>query len=96
MIEYKLKPVPRGSAKKAPAAAVKVLRETENTAVGYGDSGLLNMIAEEMGWPHESWFTEKRVLDAIDRYHEGVLVKRYYRAFRGLARVFILPEHADD
>lgn len=83
-------PVPRGSHKEAPHAAVRVLLRTENRAVGYGDSGLLHLICEELGWPHEGWLTEKRVLDAIDRHHEGVLVKRYFRC-RRLARVFYLP-----
>jgi hypothetical protein len=92
-MKYRHKPVPKGSHKRAAQAAAKVLRATDNHAVGYGDSGLLHLIADELGWPHECWFTEKRVLDAIDRYHEGVLVKRYFRARRGLGRVFYLPEH---
>jgi len=92
-MKYSLLPVPRGSASKAPDAAVIVLRRTNNPAVCYGDSGLLHSIADEMGWPHEGHFTEKRVLDAIDRHNDGQLVKRYYR-LRRLARIFYLPEHA--
>jgi len=95
MPRYRYKPVPRGSAAKAPDAAVAVLRRTDNPAVAYGDGGLLHLIAEEMGWPHEFWFTEKRVLDAIDRHNKGQLVKRYFRAHRGLGRVFYLPEEAE-
>jgi hypothetical protein len=93
MRPHKYKPVLRGSHKRAAQVAAKVLTETDNSAIGYGDSGLLHMVAEQLGWPPESWLTEKRVLDAIDRHHEGVLVKRYFQARRGHARVFYLPGH---
>lgn len=90
----RLTPVPRGSGKRAPEAAVAVLKRTENNAVGWGDSGLLHLIATEMGWPHDAWLTEGRVLDAIDRHNDGHFEKRYFRTMgriNRLVRVFYLP-----
>lgn len=78
---------------KAADATVKVLRETDNPAVMAGDSFLLHTIATEMGWPHDCWLTEKRVLDAIDRSNAGQLVKGISRSNRR-RRIFYLPEHA--
>ncbi len=91
---YKYKPVPSGSHRLAAEAAVEVLRETNNPAICYGDGGLFHLVADKIGWPHEMWFTEDRVLNAIDRHHSGHLVKRYFMATRGKARVFYLPEYA--
>ncbi len=71
--------------------AVEVLRETDNPAVGYGDAGLLHLIADRAGVPHEAWKTEDRILNALSRT-PGSLVPRFFRARRGLARVFYLPE----
>lgn len=93
-MEYKFKPVPRGSGAQAAALAAVILRETDNPAIGYGDSGLLHLVCGRLGWPHEGWFTEKRVLDAIDRSYKGHLIKRYFSAAKGTGRVFYLPECA--
>lgn len=76
--------------------AAEYLRETGNPAIGWGDSGLLHAVAERAGLPHESIFTEKKVLDRIGYSNRGELVKTYtsYPGFRGLAkcRRFYLPE----
>jgi hypothetical protein len=48
-------------------AAVAVLRETNNPAVMWGDEGLLHMIAEKLGWPHECTKTSDRVMAALGR-----------------------------
>jgi hypothetical protein len=95
MVRFKLKPVPRGSGMKAAQFAADILRETDNIGIGWGDATLLHMVCTRLGWPHEAWLTERRVLDAIDRSHEGVLVKRFFRE-RGLRRVFYLPERIDE
>lgn len=70
--------------------AVEILRETDNPAVGYGDSYLLHDIAERAGKPHRGWRTEKAILDALSRT-PGILEKRYFRAWRNIARIFYLP-----
>jgi hypothetical protein len=88
------KPIPKGSAKLAAKAAADILRETKNTAIGYGDSGLLHLVCARLGWPHEGPLTEHRVLNAIDRHHDGFLHKRWFRARNKPARVFYLPEEA--
>lgn len=56
-------------------AAVLVLRESKNPAVGSGDSGLCHMIAERAGMGHDGWWTEKKVLDNLSR-QPGELVPR--------------------
>lgn len=74
-------------------AAVQVLRETDNPAVMWGDSGLLHAIAERMGWKHEGPRTEERVLNALSRT-PGELIPRMTRsAYRNrIVRIFRLPE----
>jgi len=80
-------------------AAVAVLRETGNPAVMYGDSGLLDQIAEranqkghEAAHPTLRW---KRVLDALTK-QPGELVPGLTATpdDRYRMRVFWLPEHA--
>lgn len=73
--------------------AVDVLRETDNPAVGFGDSGLLHEIAEAAGWPHEGPDTERRVLNALDKTR-GELKKRYFKHRGRFHRCFWLPEEA--
>ncbi|HAK87666.1 MAG: hypothetical protein A2X55_09090 [Nitrospirae bacterium GWB2_47_37] len=76
--------------------AEEVLRETDNPAVGFGDSGLLHRVAERAGLPHEAWKTEERVLNALSRT-PGNLVLKYYRSRWGqAARVFYLKERAHE
>lgn len=41
-------------------AAIIVLQRTQNDAVMWGDNVLLHQIAEEMGWPDESFKTPRR------------------------------------
>jgi hypothetical protein len=67
-----------GKTKKTPAEiAVAVLKATGNPAVGVGDGGLLHMIAEKLGMPHEGFRTEKKVLDRIDRTNRDDLIKAF-------------------
>ena len=81
----------------AAQVSVEVLRETGNPAVGWGDSGLLHMIAKRLGMPEDGPATERKVLDRIERSHSGLLVKRY-KSYpeRGLSRLreYCLPEVA--
>lgn len=75
-------------------AAVLVLRESRNPAVGAGDSGLLHTIAERAGIAPNGWITEKRVLDALTR-RPGELVPGWFRTSHGrTARQFVLPEES--
>lgn len=73
--------------------AVEVLRETGNGAVMWGDEGLLSLVAERAGMPHEAWKTSDKVLNALSRC-PGDLVpgKTYLGASRRVARIFWLPE----
>lgn len=48
-------------------ATVDTLKVTGNDAVMWGDCVLLNMVADCLGWEHEYWRTEKRVLDALSK-----------------------------
>lgn len=48
-------------------ATIEILKETNNDAVMWGDCVLLHMIADRLGWEHQSWRTEKRVLDALSK-----------------------------
>lgn len=76
-------------------ATVEVLGETDNDGVMWGDSGLLHLIAERLGWEHQSWKTEERVLNALSKT-PGILEKRYVRLHINggdrLVRCFDLPE----
>ena len=72
-------------------AAVAILRETDNPAVMWGDEGLLHLIAERMGWSHESWKTSERVLAALAKT-PGYLVKERVRCHRRWVRHFRLPD----
>jgi hypothetical protein len=56
-------------------AAVEVLQETGNSALMWGDGGLLHLIADKLGWKHNAWHTEERVLRALART-PGPLAKR--------------------
>lgn len=71
MIEESVKPKYRS----AWRAAIAVMEETNNPAVMWGDGGLLHEIAEKLGWSHESWKTEDRVMAALNR-SPGELKKR--------------------
>jgi hypothetical protein len=73
-------------------AAIEVLRETDNPAVMWGDEGLLHLIAERLGWPHNGPRTSDRVMAALNRT-PGDLVKRQTQTGRGRwVSVFRLPE----
>lgn len=77
--------------------AAEYLRRQGWTSVGYGDSGLLHEIADQLGMPHEGPFTEKKVLDRIDRTHGGVFKKwnmRFPERGLGRTRRFTLLESA--
>ncbi len=82
-------------------AAIKILRETDNPAVMWGDEGLLHMIAEELGWEHKAWETSDRVMKALNR-SPGKLHKRKTQlgGRRGpngrIVSIFILPECISD
>lgn len=79
---------------KAWEAAITVLRRTDNPAVMFGDSGLLHLIAEELGWKHDCWHTESRVLRALSKT-PGDLVKRHTSCGRFTkVLIFLLPEEA--
>jgi len=67
------------------------LRDTGNPGVISGDANLLHEIAEKLGWKHDSWRTEQRVLDAIDRTNRGELIKKFSSLYRR-RRCFWLPE----
>ena len=56
----------------------------------YGDAVLLHEIAEKAGRPHKSWMTERNVLNALE--DSPLFEKRYFRATRGLARMFVIKE----
>lgn len=68
--------------------AYKVLKDSNNPALGYGDSGLCHMVAEAAGMPHEGWRTERKVLNALECSKKGLFIKRYFRSKKGFARVF--------
>lgn len=71
-------------------AAVEILRETDNPAVMWGDEGLLHMIAERLGWPHECTRTSDRVLAALSRT-PGPLEKRQTLLHGHWVNIFRLP-----
>lgn len=71
-------------------AAVQVLRETDSPAVMFGDEGLLHLIAERMGWPHECTKTSDRVMAALAKT-PGTLRKAKTRLGNGrLVNIFHL------
>jgi hypothetical protein len=80
-------------------AAVAVLRETQNPAVMWGDSGLLHLIADRAGLRKRSraWQTEDAVLRNLSRA-PGELVSAHTTIIRGnrVVRIFFLPEHAPE
>ncbi len=80
-------------------AAVLVLRETNNPAVMWGDSGLLHMIADraELRSHSKAWKTEAAVLRNLSR-DPGELVAAHTTIIRGnrKVRIFYLPEHAPE
>ena len=63
-----------GKGMKVWEATVEVLRDTDNDGIMWGDSGLLHMVAEKLGWKHEAWKTENRVLAAL-RKNPGILIR---------------------
>jgi hypothetical protein len=67
------------------------LRATKNPAVMWGDVHLLHEVARLAGLKEDGPPTQKRVLDAIDRSHRGVLVKGRIRGPGG-PRIFWLSE----
>lgn len=77
-------------------AAVKVLRETDNPAVMWGDEGLLHMIADRAGLRtcRRAWRTSDRVLTNLTRCHEGLIAGYTSVGRYGRVRIFWLPEHA--
>ena len=70
--------------------AAEHLRATDNHGVISGDSHLLHEIAEKLGWEHDAWRTEKRVLNAIERTNKGELIKAFTCVHRR-RRSFWLP-----
>jgi hypothetical protein len=78
-------------------AAVIVLRETNNPAVMWGDSGLLHLIANRAGikLKGRAWMTETAVLNALSK-QPGELVPSYSVSHSGgqerNVRIFYLPE----
>jgi hypothetical protein len=80
-------------------AAVEVLRETDNPAVMWGDSGLLHLIANRAGVKSakRAWITEDRVLNALSR-QPGELVPGTTCSGGGnrRVRIFWLPEHVPE
>ena len=84
------KPLPKR--KTAWQVAIEVLRETGNPAVMWGDEGLLHLIAERLGWPHECTKTSDRVMKALNR-NPGSLVKKKTQLGNGrIVSIFRLPE----
>ena len=63
--------------------AAEYIKSIDGTGVMWGDSHLLHEIAEYCGLPHQSWKTELRVLNAIDRGHKGIFEKRFVRLWVG-------------
>ena len=73
-------------------AAFDVLLETNNPAVMWGDTRLLHLIANRMGWPAMAWETEDRVMAALNR-SPGRLVKGKTQLPNGrIVSIFRLPE----
>lgn len=79
-------------------AAVLVLRETDNPAVMWGDSGLLHLIAERanLKMKGRSWMTEIAVLDAMSKQPGELVAGRTPGRGRRMVRCFWLPEHAPE
>lgn len=78
-------------------AAVEVLRETDNPAVMWGDSGLLHAIANRAGarCQAKAWHTELAILNALSRT-PGKLVPGLTGGRHGRpVRIFRLPEGTD-
>lgn len=73
--------------------AADVLRETDNPAISYHDTGLVHCVAERCGIGHHGPDTSRRVIAAIDRSNRGELLKGYVMEGR-LTRTFWLPEYA--
>ena len=63
--------------------ASEYLKSINGTGVMWGDGGLLHSIAEYCNIPHEGSKTEDRILNAIDRGHEGLFEKRFVRVHLG-------------
>ena len=84
-------------------AAVLVLRETKNTAVGQGDDGLIHAIAERAGLICATrsgagcvCATEQAVLNALTRQPGELVPGRTLARRSRLVRVFFLREHAPE
>lgn len=87
-----------GRRQSAAQVAASLLRETGNPAIGWGDSGLLHQVADMLGMPHEGPRSERKVLDRIERSHQGVLEKRHVEVGGryGNVRQFMLPEKSEE
>lgn len=80
-------------------ATVDILKVTGNYAVMWGDSVLLNMIADRLGWEYTSWRTEKRILDALSKTPgilEPVFTSVRINGGDRLVRCFRMPEENHD
>lgn len=77
-------------------ATIEHLRETDNPAVMWGDTGLIHAIADRLGWEHHAWKTEKRLLDALSKTPgdlvPGYTVVRIPGVGMRDVRIFRLPE----
>ena len=78
-------------------AAVLVLRETDNPAVMYGDSGLLHTIANraDAKCQQKGWKTETAILDALSRTPGELVPTLTLEAHGRTVRIFRLPEETD-
>jgi len=73
-------------------ATIEVLRETDNPAVMFGDSGLLHAIAERLGWEAMGVQTEDRVMAAWNK-SPGRLIKSKSQLGNGrIVSKFSLPK----
>jgi hypothetical protein len=77
-------------------AAVLVLRETDNPAVMWGDSGLLHLIADRAGIRsrQRSWQTETAVLNALSKQAGELVSTHTLGPYGRTVRIFYLREHA--
>lgn len=77
-------------------AAVQVLSETDNSAVMWGDCGLLDLIAERAGVKaHDRvWKRHQMVLGNLSRCHAGLIAGYTTLPNNRRVRIFWLPENA--
>ncbi len=76
-------------------AAAESLRETDNPAVMWGDTGLLHLIARRAGMvsQNRAWQTEQRVLQALTRQPGLLIPSVTLGRHKRRVRIFHLPEH---